>query len=212
MARQQCPKGTICFSWSMAAVLVILGVFLFIIMRPIMPHSYTNLLKQSHHSQQHMNMQPQMPEYPPTRPTNITVIAKGGDPLGRYADRDYLPTIPGWKDDRYTRAPEPIRRPAFGQLPSIATRGGYAEYQQLGVLERKDGSFYPLFGRRTFNSDKFNYYTRTDTYNPVQLPLSFNKRDCTDDNGCNEISSGDDVRIGGNEEAKVKLYTSSIMQ
>jgi hypothetical protein len=193
MARQQCPKGTICFSWSMAAVLVILGVFLFIVMRPTMPHSYTNLLKQSHHGQQHMNMQPQMPEYPPTRPTHITVIAKGGD-------------------DRYTRAPEPIRRPAFGQLPSIATRGGYGEYQQMGVLERKDGSFYPLFGRRTFNSDKFNYYTRTDTYNPVQLPLSFNKRDCTDDNGCNEISSGDDIRIGGNEEAKVKLYTSSIMQ
>ncbi len=124
---------------------------------------------------------------------HITVIAKGGD-------------------DRYTRAPEAIRRPMYGQLPSIATRGGYGEYQQMGVIERKDGTYYPLFGRRTHHSDKFNYYTRTDTYNPVQLPINFNKRDCTDDNGCNEVSDGDNIRINGNEEARVKLYTSSIMQ
>ncbi len=156
-------------------------------MKPItimnMPEMH-NKLKQYNHTSK--------TEDPPQY-THINVIAKGGD-------------------DRYTRAPEPIRRPMHGQLPSIATRGGYGEYQQLGVVERKDGTFYPLFGRRTYNSDRFNYYTRTDTYNPVQLPINFNKRDCTDDTGCNEISSGDDVRINGNEEAKVKLYTSSIMQ
>jgi hypothetical protein len=187
MARQQCPKGTICFSWSMFSILIILAVFLFIVMKPItimnMPEMH-NKLKQYNHTSK--------TEDPPQY-THINVIAKGGD-------------------DRYTRAPEPIRRPMHGQLPSIATRGGYGEYQQLGVVERKDGTFYPLFGRRTYNSDRFNYYTRTDTYNPVQLPINFNKRDCTDDTGCNEISSGDDVRINGNEEAKVKLYTSSIMQ
>jgi hypothetical protein len=188
MARQQCPKGTICFSWSMFSVLVILAVFLFVMIKPItslqLPAMHNQLKQYNSIPRQHHQEQ---------QPTYINIVTRGGD-------------------DRYTRAPEPIRRPMFGQLPAIATRGGYGDYQQLGVVERKDGTYYPLFGRRTYNSDRFNYYTRTDTYNPVQLPINFNKRDCTDDTGCNEISSGDDVRINGNEEAKVKLYTSSIMQ
>ena len=188
MARQQCPKGTICFSWSMFSVLIILAVFLFIMLRSM---SFIGNPSVIYQQLQQLQSQPR-PAAPEPR-QHITVIAKGGD-------------------NRYTHAPEAIRRPMFGQLPSIATRGGYGEYQQLGVIERKDGTYYPLFGRRTHHSDKFNYYTRTDTYNPVQLPVNFNKRDCTDDNGCNEVSDGDNIRINGNEEAKVKLYTSSIMQ
>lgn len=187
MARQQCPAGTICFSWSMFSVLIILAVFLFIMLKAM-----TTIGNPSAIYQQLQQLQSQTRPAPEPR-QHITVIAKGGD-------------------DRYTRAPEPIRRPMYGQLPSIATRGGYGEYQQMGVIERKDGTYYPLFGRRTHHSDKFNYYTRTDTYNPVQLPINFNKRDCTDDNGCSEVSDGDNIRINGNEEARVKLYTSSIMQ
>ena len=187
MARQQCPAGTICFSWSMFSVLIILAVFLFIMLKPLTGFQ----MPQIHQQLREYTSIPRDPQ--PSQPTYINVIAKGGD-------------------DRYTRAPEPVRRPMFGQLPSIATRGNYGEYNQLGVIERKDGTYYPLFGRRTYHSDKYNYYTRTDTYNPVQLPISFNKRDCTDDNGCNEVSDGDNIRINGNEEARVKLYTSSIMQ
>jgi hypothetical protein len=185
MVRQQCPKGTICFSWSMFSILIILGVFLFVMIKPI---SALQLPAMHNQLRQYNSIPHQQPQQ---QPTYINIIAK---------------------DDRYTRSPEPIRRPMAGQLPSIATRGNYQEYQQLGVIERKDGTFYPLFGRRTYHSDKYNYYTRTDTYNPVQLPINFNRRDCTDDNGCNEISTGDNVRINGNEEAKVQLYTSSIMQ
>ena len=132
------------------------------------------------------------------QPTHITIVS--------------APNQSRFNDDRYTRAPEPIRRPMYGQVPSIATRGEMGPYQQMGILERRDGTFYPLYGRRTYHSDKFNYYTRTDTYNPVQLPIKYNKRDCTDDNGCNEVSDGDAVRIGDMEEAKVKLYTSSFIQ
>ena len=194
MARQQCPKGTLCLSWSMFAILMILGAFLYIFLKPFVNTMYQGEQNQGQYPQgkypqgKHERMHQQ-----PT-PTYITVVTKGNG------------------DDRYTRAPEAIRRPMYGQLPSLATRGDYGPYQQMGVLERGDGTFYPLFGRRTYHSDKFNYYTRTDTYNPVQLPIKFNKRDCTDDNGCNEISDGDAVRIGNAEEAKVKLYTSSFVQ
>jgi hypothetical protein len=95
-----------------------------------------------------------------------------------------------------------------GQLDPIPTRGAPEAYQQMGVMVGSDGKPLPLYGRRTApRSDKFNYYTRTDSYNPVALPVTFNKKDCQDNAGCNEISSGDTVNISPTgETAKVTLY------
>lgn len=130
-------------------------------------------------------------------------------------------------DDRYSRAPRPqrfwdngpeeyvrgqlggSRSPAATMLlDPIPTRGAPEAYQQMGVMVGPDGKPLPLYGRRTApRSDKFNYYTRTDSYNPVSLPVTFNKKDCQDNAGCNELSSGDSVRISPTgETAKVTLY------
>ena len=123
--------------------------------------------------------------------------------------------IQGGGDDRYTRAPRPQRfwnapleYPTRGALDPIPTRGPPEEYQQMGVLTAADGKILPLYGRRVAaRSDYFNYYTRTDTYNPVALPLTFQKRDCQDNVGCAEVSSGDSLRMSPTgEEAKVTLY------
>lgn len=128
----------------------------------------------------------------------------------------------GGGDDRYSRAPRPQRvwdngpevpiRGAFGgqgpTLDSIATRGAPEAYQQMGVIVGPDNKPLPLYGRRTApRSDKFNYYTRTDQYNPVALPLLFNKRDCQDNIGCDEVMNGDNMKLGATGEvAKVTLY------
>ena len=118
-------------------------------------------------------------------------------------------------DDRYSRPPRPQRmwdngpeEYVRGTLDPIPTRGAPEAYQQMGVMVGPDGKPLPLYGRRTApRSDKFNYYTRTDSYNPVALPVTFNKRDCQDNAGCNEISSGDSVNISPTgESAKVTLY------
>ena len=122
-------------------------------------------------------------------------------------------------DDRYTMAPRPqrvwdngpeypVRGALGGGLDSIATRGAPEAYQQMGVILGGDGKALPLYGRRTApRSDRFNYYTRTDTYNPVALPLSFKKRDCQDGVGCDEVMSGDEVKVGATGDlAKVTLY------
>ncbi len=139
-----------------------------------------------------MAQAPAMPQMPP-------MIVKGGD-------------------DRYTRAPRPQRvwdngpelptRGSFNELPSIATRGAPEAYQQMGVLTTHDGKALPLYGRRTApRSDYFNYYTRTDTYNPVALPIMVRKRDCQDNAGCQEVMSGDEVKLAATgEHAKVTLY------
>jgi len=111
------------------------------------------------------------------------------------------------QDDKYDLAPKPerhwITKPdlpnsaeIYGKLPRVPTRGIPETYQSMGIIKTDDGQLLPLYGRRTASrSDRFQYYTRTDTYNPVQLPINYNRRDCQDDIGCEELSNSDVVTI-----------------
>lgn len=140
---------------------------------------------------------------PPPPPVHITNVIRGGG-----------------GDSRYNMAPEASRswvappdpRGAYippGAVPiNIATQGIPEAYQTMGVIRiGEGGELLPLYGRRNGRgSDIYNYYTRTDTYNPVQIPISFGRRDCTDDNGCKELSDGDQVKVYGKGEGSVKLY------
>lgn len=117
------------------------------------------------------------------------------------------PSLP----DRYMRPPRPQRFWDAGpELPPrgglIAPDGGYIfqeptrglpeQYQNMGVLKTDDGQLLPLYGRRTaYRSDRYNYYTRTDTNNPVPLPISYKRKDCQDDIGCEELYSGEQIQI-----------------
>jgi hypothetical protein len=126
-------------------------------------------------------------------------------------------------DDRYTRSPEPQRfwnngpeiPPRGAIIPpggaiaiNIPTQGFPENYQSMGLLKQPDGKVLPLYGRRVASrADRFNYYTRTDTYNPVPLPIQFKRKDCQDVVGCQELFDGDTVRITPTgEEATATLY------
>jgi hypothetical protein len=78
----------------------------------------------------------------------------------------------------------------------------------MGVI-KVDDKVLPLYGRRTLSgSDRWNYYTRTDTYNPVPLPVQFKRRDCMDNVGCDEIMSGESVSIRSiQKEGQTDIYT-----
>jgi hypothetical protein len=132
--------------------------------------------------------------------------------------------VPG--DDRYNRAPKPERdwlsRPdisviansptaIMSTIPTIATQGIPETYQSMGVLKTEDGKLLPLYGRRTSSrSDRFQYYTRTDSYNPVQLPLEYKRHNCQDDIGCDELYDGDKLKIGATgDDATVTIYRFS---
>jgi hypothetical protein len=125
----------------------------------------------------------------------------------------------GGGDDRYTRAPKPERHWAtepefpssaemYGKLPRIPTRGLPETYQSMGVIKLEDGAVLPLYGRRTAaRSDRFQYYTRTDTYNPVQLPISYKRRDCQDDVGCEELFNGESITVAAtNQKGVASIY------
>lgn len=122
-------------------------------------------------------------------------------------------------DDRYTRAPEPLRfwqtgpdlRGGLvppGAIPiNVPTRGLPQAFQQVGIIKSGE-QLLPLYGRQTaYRSDRYNYYTRTDTYNPIQVPVRFERRDCMDSNGCTELFGGETVKVGGlNKEGEVEVY------
>lgn len=120
-------------------------------------------------------------------------------------------------DDRYMRAPKPERNwmtapdmttsTMYG-LPTVPTRGLPETYQSMGVIKSEDGKILPLYGRRTTaRSDRFQYYTRTDTYNPVPLPIRYQNRDCQDDVGCSELMDGERIKVASlGEEGTVSIY------
>jgi hypothetical protein len=93
-------------------------------------------------------------------------------------------------------------------VPQIATRGLPETYQSMGIVHTASGELLPLFGRRVASrSDRFNYYTRTDTNNPIPLPINYKKRNCQDDVGCDELFDGDEVDIAPtNQKGRVTVY------
>ena len=124
----------------------------------------------------------------------------------------------GGGDSRYDRAPQPLRdwmappeyppRGGLSRLPfNQPTQGLPESFQSVGLIRVED-KMLPLYGRRTAGGgDRWNYYTRTDTYNPIPLPVRVQKRDCMDDVGCSEISSGDRVHISGlQKEGQTEVY------
>jgi hypothetical protein len=99
-----------------------------------------------------------------------------------------------------------IPPPGVPYVPiQVPTQGLPLEFQQMGVLTTQGGSamsaspnrtLLPLYGRKVATSrERYNYYTRTDGLNPVQVPVTFKNRNCEDDNGCDEITSGDTVGV-----------------
>ena len=113
--------------------------------------------------------------------------------LKQEARREYQPPM----------YPEPIRRMG---IPDFVGRRTLAPIVQVGILTAEGGSansaapdrtILPLFGRELDSRrGRWNYYTRTDGTNPVQVPVRVANRVCDDDtNGCNEVYSGDTVHV-----------------
>ena len=112
-----------------------------------------------------------------------------------------------------------------GVRVNIATRGPTPKISQLGILSKLDhttnsgpGSdseahILPLLGRQTYNrSNKWVYYTATDKYNQVRIPISHNGRDCGGEYGCDEIMDGATITIPElNGTFKAKIYENTTL-
>ena len=104
------------------------------------------------------------------------------------------------------------RRPDY-RWPPLAPRGRYGYYSrpvlepvQVGLLTGYDdgptpapsqgAQILPLYFRPCPNrNNRYQYFTRTDTNNPQDIPVFFNRKNCMDELGCDEIFDGETVHV-----------------
>lgn len=66
----------------------------------------------------------------------------------------------------------------------------------------------PLYGRPTYPaSNKWNFYTSTDGYHLLRIPVFYKNKNCTGEYGCDELYDGDFVRVEEyGKTYRVRLY------
>jgi hypothetical protein len=117
----------------------------------------------------------------------------------------------------YTPLPVNKSRGIVGIPINIKTQGYYnPEYSQIGLLTRSNGSdtLLPLMGRPvSSNRNKWQYYTLSDKYNSIRLPIIVNNRRGTLANGVNELSAEDVIQVEGyGDTFKVTLYEQNTLR
>ena len=110
----------------------------------------------------------------------------------------------------------PLRRytstynvPVAAMPINIKTRGPTPEVQQVGILRSdKNDKILALYGQPTFRgSSKWLYYTATDKYNSIRLPIEKSGRNCTGEYGCDELFEDEEIDVKGYPgKFKVSIY------
>ena len=102
-----------------------------------------------------------------------------------------------------------------GGVPiNVPTRSVDSAYRQVGILTRVNGAetILSLMGRPLFPSrDKWQFYTMSDKNHSVKLPVTYKRRSCTSDQGCDNIYNGDTVYVEGyNDAFKATIYDTAM--
>jgi hypothetical protein len=99
---------------------------------------------------------------------------------------------------------------------NIETQSVDTNYRQVGILTRIDNAremILPLMGRPLItHRDKWNFYTIGEN-NMIKIPIHHKGVNCTSSLGCNDLYSGDIIKIDGyNSEFKVTLYENNTLK
>ena len=101
---------------------------------------------------------------------------------------------------------------------NISTNAVDTTYRQIGILTPLNGSskdnILPLMGRPLFTRRSlWQYYTISNQHNNVKLPVSVKGRSGLNENGVDEIYSGDTVYVEGyNDAFKVTKYENDTIK
>lgn len=117
--------------------------------------------------------------------------------------------------------PERSFERTYGVPVNIPTRGYDGGYQQIGMLYKEsvtsedavvgnnsESVILPLYGKPVHpGSNKWSYYTSSDKFQTVKIPLSYKGRKCDSQYGCTELYDDDIITVPPyNNNFKVKLY------
>jgi len=115
----------------------------------------------------------------------------------------------------------PIAMNRIGIPINQETRGYATDYSQVGILTRIDNDskndkmILPFMGRRVMSRpEKWQYYTTSNTGQVnTRLPVKFNGKSCTSEQGCDFINSGDIIFVEGyNEKFRATIYENNVFR
>ena len=208
-----CPIGLICFDTKyivLLCILIALGFIYYI-------HNNNNnniprisLPKNNEIQEVEKPEKIVIREEPKIEKTQIVVKNQDSYLINKDYERVINPLLPPERRNHYID-PNSIQMVTPGVPINIPTRGYAGGVQQVGALY-KEGSeepvILPLFGMPTYNgSNKWMYYTATDKFNQVKIPISNNNRECNLEYGCDELYDGDIINIPAyNGNFKVNKY------
>jgi hypothetical protein len=128
------------------------------------------------------------------------------------------PYVAPLRDERYL-VPQVEYIPR-GAIPiNISTNLGAVEtpYRQVGLLMpggKKEGKVFALMGRPLYtNRDKWQYYTMSDQYNSVKLPILKQGKSATSEYGVDKLYNGDTVQVEGyNDIFVISVYDNDTIK
>lgn len=191
MKMKKCPPGVMCIENVSMVIIVIFAIIIIYLV-------YANINKQ------HIQITNQ--------PSEQIVIKQERERLSTgFFSPNYPYTnmnIPPLNDERYF---VPIN--VSTNVDAVET-----SYRQVGILTPLNGkskdNILPLMGRPLFvRRSLWNYYTISNQHNNVKLPISVKGRSALNENGVDQLYSGDTVYIeGANEAYKVTVYDNSTIK
>jgi hypothetical protein len=206
MKIKKCPPGVICVeNITLTLMMFILGILLFFIymnFKPISIHEKNNITIDSNIPYSNLNFIPNIPY------TNNDVLTNPySPPLSdeRYLTTNVIPTnvIPT----------NVIPINVSTNISNISTN-----YRQMGIItplnETTVNNILPLMGKPLYsNRNKWNYYTISNQHNNIKLPISFKGKGGLNDNGVDQIYSGDTVYVDGyNDAFRATIYENDTIK
>ena len=210
---KKCPPGVICIENMTIVFLIIISlVALYIIYVIHVKQGYKQSINQQSINQQSINQQS----------INQQSINQQGSGLHTRPafsfsniENDVLlnPYEPPLRDNRIFLTGNGN---IHGMPINVPTQSFNSTYRQVGLLTRigaKETTL-PLMGRPLIvNRDKWNFYTLSETNAMLKLPISHRGRQCMDVNGCNDLYTGDRVKVEGYHDMfKVTTYDNNTLQ
>ena len=206
---RKCPPGVVCIENLTIIFLIIISLVALLIIYTIFQKQNIRPIR----SYQDLDSQPDI-----NNNNNSGLYARPSYSFSNIENDVLLnPYEPPLRDNRIFPNLDLNLNPNIKRIPiNVPTQSFNSTYRQVGILTRigaKETAL-PLLGRPLItNRDKWNFYTMSETNAMLKLPISHKGRRCMDENGCDDLYTGDTVKVEGYHDLfKVTTYDNNTLQ